>query len=296
MACCAVAMAALLDPLAPPWTPRPPPGARYVAAQPWVAPLEAAEKRLLLACLHNPLIIREPALLEAISKLLPRAHEPLKFTAFPAQLRVSSDGTRVSKHPSDRWGKYRTAVCTSAPMTSGVHYAEFRIIEKAGWIRVGVVNAELQHEHPPVVDDERSRPRSSAVDDGWTRRYGSRASGAFDASGGGSATSGAMGWGYNAALGSCWHNSGFVDWVGQRVAETGDVVGLLLDVDHGCLDVFLDGERLGRMVDHSVSLASAAIVTQSPGGEESSALCWMVELHDAADQVEIVGKQPPQLG
>ena len=287
------AMAALLDPLAPPWTPRPPPGApRNVEAQPWVAPLEAAEKRLLLAYLHHPRIIREPALLEAISKLLPRAHEPLKFTAFPTQLRVSSDGARVSKHPSDRWGKYRTAVCTTTPMISGVHYAEFRLIEKAGWIRVGVVNAKLQQ---PVVVDERSRPRGSAINDGWTRCCGSRAAVAFDAFGAGSATSGAMGWGYNVALGSCWHNSGFVDWVGQRVAKTGDIVGLLLDVDHGCLDVFIDGERLGRMVDHSVSLASAAIVTQSPSREASSALCWMVELHDVADQVEIVGKQPPQL-
>jgi hypothetical protein len=276
----------LLDPLASPWIPAQPP--RRVVAQPWVAPLEAAEKRLLLAALHHPRIVREPALLEAISELLPAAHDPLRFTSFPTQLQVSNDGVRVSKHPGDRWGNYRTAICTSAPMTCGVHYAEFRLIEKAGWIRVGVVNAVLRH--PSLMDEYAHEPRTSD-----TGRSGSRA---FDALGGGSATASAMGWGYNVALGSCWHNSGFVDWVGQRVTETGDVVGLLLDVDHGCLDVFVNGEKLGRMVDHSVSLANIAIVSPSMGGDgvtESNALCWMVELHDAADQVEIVGKQAPQL-
>ena len=299
-----------LDPLAPPWMPRPPPP-RRVVAKPWVSPLEAAEKRLLLAALHHPHIIREPALLATISELLPAAREPLRFTAFPIQLQVSSDGARVSKHPGDRWGNYRTAVCTSSPMTSGEHYAEFRLIEKVGWIRVGVVNAQLRH--PSLMEKYYSQPRRSDA--------GRSGSVAFDPLVNRSATASAMGWGYNVALGSCWHNSGFVDWLGQRVAETGDVVGLLLDVDHGCLDVFINGEKLGRMIDHSVSLASIAIVAQAAGVREaragggrgddrprssenttlsgdsieSNALCWMVELHDAADQVEIVGKQPPQL-
>ena len=194
-------------------------------------------------------------------------------------------------------------------MTCGVHYAEFRLIEKVGWIRVGVVNAELRHSS--VMDNYNSQPRAS--DTGRSSNL------AFDPLVGGSATAGAVGWGYNAALGSCWHNSGFVDWIGQRVAHTGDVVGLLLDVDHGCLDVFINGEKLGRMIDHSVSLASIAVVAQPPsvrgaragGGRgdnrssenttvtgdliESNALCWMVERHDAADQVDIVGKHPPQL-
>lgn len=250
-----------------------------------MAPLEAAEKRLLLALLHHPRVIRESGLLLAIAELLPGACEPLMFTVFPAQLQVSHGGARISKQPSDRWGKYRTAVCTGAPMTSGLHYAEFRLIERSGWVRVGVVNVELDSStagRPGAV-------ASSAGSDGSSEQYHNAC--AFDALGGGSATASSVGWGYNAALGSCWHNSGFSDWAGQRVAGSGDVIGLLLDVNHGCLDVFLNGERLGRMVDHSVRLASVAVVTSV-----RSALCWMVELHDTADQVEIEGKQPPQLG
>ena len=33
---------------------------------------------------------------------------------------------------------------------------------------------------------------------------------------------------------------------GQRAADSGDTVWLLLDVNQGCLDVFLNGERLGK--------------------------------------------------
>ena len=135
---------------------------RLVVARPWVAPLEAAEKRLLLAALHHPRVIRESGLLLAIAELLPRACEPLKFTVFPAQLQVSHDGARISKQPSDRWGKYRTAVCTGAPMTSGLHYAEFRLIERAGWVRVGVVNVEL---YTSAADRPGALHASSATSD-----------------------------------------------------------------------------------------------------------------------------------
>lgn len=238
-----------------------------------MTPLEAAAKRLLLAMLYQPCIIREPGLLETISRLLPRAHEPLTFSAFPPQLQVSHGSTRVSKHHSDRWGKYRTAVCTKAPMTRDKHYAEFRLIKKVGWIRVGVVKAKLLCRPSGAIgcDDEDDCSRVNNI--------------GFDASRGGSATASEFGWGFNVALGSCWHNSGFTDWDGQHAAETGDVVGMLLDVDVGCLDVFINGKRLGQMVACSANLSRAA----------KCGLYWMAELHDAADQVEIEGKQPPQL-
>jgi len=314
-----------LDPLAAPWLPPSSPGGLPADADseqpaPWPRPLESAQRRLALAALHHPRLgaasggaqLRELALLQVVAQLLPAAREPLQFTAYPMQLQVSEDGARVSKQPGDRWGKYRTAVCTNTPMTKGVHYAEFRLVRKAGWLRVGVVNADLQ------PHQQQSDPFNALS---WAPTE------SFDARCGGSATASSWGWGYNAALGSCWHKSGFEDWVGQRAADSGDTVGLLLDVNQGCLDVFLNGERLGRMVDHSVSLACAAAAAGTPGGrrrrrrsgpgeqraddaevdeeEEDNhrddgfgrhGLCWMVELHDLLDVVEIEGKHPPTAG
>ena len=251
----------------------------YTTPKRWIAPLEAAERRLLLAQLHHGRLgagspgahLRERQLISAVAALLPAGRAPLAFTAFPHYVEASETGNSVAKSSADRWGKYRTAVCTDAPMSSGVHFAEFTLLQRAGWLRVGVANADLSASDPSYG--------VHAADIGGSNY-------AFDATCGGSATATSHAWGLNTALGSLWHNSGFEDWVGQRAAEAGDTVGLLLDVDVGCIDVFLNRVRLGRMVDRSLALAAAPT-------RGSGALCWMVELHDVADKVRIEGREPP---
>lgn len=92
----------------------------YTTPERWIAPLEAAERRLLLAQLHHARLgagapgghLREMQLISAVAALLPAARAPLKFTAFPHYLEASDTGSSVAKSPADRWGKYRTAVCT----------------------------------------------------------------------------------------------------------------------------------------------------------------------------------------
>jgi hypothetical protein len=265
----------LLNPLAPAWRPATEPRCCWPPLPPWwMGPLAVACKRLLLARAVLP-ALREPALVEDIAAHL-RGRAPLRFThAAPTLIATADDsGATARKAPADRWGHYRSglAFCKAAAgdadpppgcgwdalgsirngMLTGRHFAVFTIVHRGGWLRVGVT--------PP-----------------WLAQ-------AFQA--GGTSASGQDGcWAFNTALGQLAHGREHSEWAGQECADTGDEIGLLLDLGggatgEGSLTVYKNGARLGVMVPQGAGL----------GGP----LCWCVELHDAADVVRVAERPDPE--
>jgi 23S rRNA maturation mini-RNase III len=88
------------------------------------------------------------------------------------------------------------------------------------------------------------------------------------------------GWGYSARLGNLHHNTlrPTTRWTGQRVAQEGSVIGMLLNMTTGTLTVYHNGKCLGDMVR---------------SGLKSKSLVWMVQLSDGAE-VCIARKEEPQ--
>ena len=76
------------------------------------------------------------------------------------------------------------------------------------------------------------------------------------------------------------------EWQGMRKAESGDEVGLLLDLDEFTLSVYLNGARLGVMAGGT---AGQAIVGQGPmhSCHQEEGFRWAVSMGFVGDQVRV---------
>ena len=88
---------------------------------------------------------------------------------------------------------------------------------------------------------------------------------------------GGGGWGFYAIGGQLAHNGQWGDWEGMRPAPPGAEVGLLLDYERATLTVFIDGHRKGILADGVCG-----------------PLCWMAELRNAGDSLELREMPPPE--
>ena len=269
-----------LNPRAPPFAPLPQPGRSHPEATPYLSAVDAARRRLLLAALLHPRLglgtpaiatLREPALLATIAALLPVGRTPLAFTVASPTLDISAeDGALVRRQPSDRWGHYRTAICVQqAPMASGVHYAEFTLVNRGGWVKLGVVDAQFLAEHDPTgLGWSDSNPAVRPTDAELRST---------------SPTATAWGWGYNTALGSLSHNRREISWAGQQPAAVGDCIGLLCDFDDGSITLYKNAVTMGYLIHPGA------------GAEDlrGRRVYWMAELHDVRDAVRIVAMRHP---
>jgi hypothetical protein len=154
-------------------------------------------------------------------------------------VKLSADGTEATKRDDGGLdnGTSRTAAGSGLPR-KGRHFAEFTILRGTD-VRVGVI-----------------RP-------GW------------DVEAGGDA------W---AAHGHCLYHvgngarcPGQKEWEGRQRAQKGDRIGLLLDLDQGCMSIYKNGSRLG-LLQHSGL---------------SGQFCWAATLHNEDDAVHIQGNPMP---
>jgi hypothetical protein len=152
-----------------------------------------------------------------------------------------SDGGSQATRSADESDGYNTyfVAASEGVMRAGRHYAQFTVLSRVSGISFGVIR--------PGWDVEREVDAYSvpghcfyATDDG--SRYP-------DDNG----------------------------WEGSQVAEEGDRIGLLLDLDQGSMTVYKNDERLGVMVTSGLI----------------GPYCWAAELHDEGDSVLIERADAP---
>ena len=135
-------------------------------------------------------------------------------------------------------------------MAEGRHYAEFAVVKSTLEMSVGVV---------PAAD----AGRVAGLADGW---YEEPAVHMW-----------VSGNGYH-----CRQGGRSSHWEGQAGYYTGDVVGLLLDLDAGTLTAYKNGAVLGVMVPN----ASVKELGAGP-------FCWALDLNYKGDAVRLARRPPP---
>eukprot|EP01047_Picozoa_sp_COSAG01_P019065 COSAG01_NODE_1049_length_11922_cov_10.559587_10_plen_346_part_00 len=98
-----------------------------------------------------------------------------------------------------------------------------------------------------------------------------------------------------------WANSGLCcspeyEWEGQEGAEEGDRIGLLLDLDEGCMVVYRNDKRLGVMAAPGSPRWHPPRGGGGDGegeGEGEEGLCWAVVFGDSGDRVRVEGSSWP---
>eukprot|EP01043_Picozoa_sp_COSAG02_P033410 COSAG02_NODE_2278_length_9240_cov_2.311016_2_plen_1828_part_00 len=88
---------------------------------------------------------------------------------------------------------------------------------------------------------------------------------------------GGKGWGFYAVGGQMVHDGQWGDWEGMQPAPPDAEVGLLLDYERATLTVFINGIRCGILADGV-----------------SGPLCWMTELRNVGDSVELREQPAPE--
>eukprot|EP01046_Picozoa_sp_COSAG06_P025637 COSAG06_NODE_2166_length_7431_cov_10.271959_11_plen_235_part_00 len=154
---------------------------------------------------------------------------------------------------------FQSAVCAEHPMAEGAHYVEMTLLEKGG-SRYGAF--------------------MGVVGQG------------FDAAGGGRAYNSAEGWLLSTGDGNLVHAGRYngSDWEGMPQRDEikpGGVVGLLLDVGHRTLSVYLNGARRGVMVAPGMKNYDGEAVAPLAGP-----LRWAVDVGLGAS-VRIAAAMPP---
>ena len=91
------------------------------------------------------------------------------------------------------------------------------------------------------------------------------------------------GCGYMICSGCCRADGAAMGWAGQEPAGQGDTIGLLLDCEHGCVTIYKNSRRLGRMVAPG----------QLPPGH--GPLCWAVSLHSGSECVGVANIETERL-
>ncbi|EJK75276.1 hypothetical protein THAOC_03005 [Thalassiosira oceanica] len=134
-----------------------------------------------------------------------------------------------------------TAVASNYVMESGIHYAEFQITE--GNPLVGIVRPMSNLDQSRYANDNFNFFARSLRDDFLAARTVEWGTGNVHVCYC-RCKSGKMGW-------SNWDNEEHigVNWEGMEGCETGDCVGMLLNLDEGTLAVYKNNRRLGVMKD-----------------------------------------------
>ena len=178
-------------------------------------------------------------------------HEPLTFTVAPPAVACAGGAATVVGAVG-----FATAVCAQAPMRAGVHHADFHIVNasKAARTRlcwVGVVRSD------------------------------------FDAVAGGRATRHTRAWGWSGIGGGSICTRGVPSLIGGFRAdwETGDTLGLRLDLDRGRLVGYKNGNRLGCLTDQ-------VSANRDEDEDEGAAFCWFVEMYAVGTAVAIASGAP----
>jgi hypothetical protein len=136
--------------------------------------------------------------------------EPVVFTDADAGV-VLSDGGAVAMDCST-YMEHLPAVCGRVAMRSGRHYVEMASLQgRTAMYGVVGVNFDATYRMPA-----------------WKSQHG---------------------WMFGCYDGSLYHACTYRDWPGMQRTRVGDVVGLLLDLTAGSLTVYVNGTRLGLMVE-----------------------------------------------
>ena len=170
--------------------------------------------------------------------VLHESENPLKFDTLWGHGIVHQNGRKTSV-----FGKsgitLGTAVARNYVMQSGIHYAEFHV---TGSARVGVVRSLN-----PSPGRFTNRPFHFFI----RELFGDFSAARTESWGTGNVhscdyatSSGTMRW-------TNWDNlsESLVEWEGMEGCESGDTVGMLLDLDVGTLSVYKNNRRLGVMKD-----------------------------------------------
>ena len=136
--------------------------------------------------------------------------QPVVFTDADEGV-VLSHGGAVATDCST-YMEHLPVMCRRVAMRSGVHYVEMTSLQGCTAM-YGVVGANFA--------PARRMPA-------WKSRHG---------------------WMFGCYDGSLYHACTYRDWPGMRRTQVGDVVGLLLDLNSGSLAVYVNGTRLGMMVE-----------------------------------------------
>ena len=145
-----------------------------------------------------------------------------------------------------------TAVCTTAPMHAGRHYAEFTVTERSE-AAIGVCS-------------DRFDPRGNGHCTGQCQTSTDPCMAPVSHSDKGWLVSIRRSYDHNPrSRGLLSHNNTEHRWPGHKGAKLGDRIGLLLDMNEGSLAVYKNDARLG-----------VAVTTGLPRG-----LCWCAELEVA---------------
>ena len=159
-----------------------------------------------------------------------------------------------------RFATPRAAICETCTMSSGVHYAEFAPTSCFGC--VGVARPDFDVQSPDMGLCTRSA--RSLARDARTRAQG------------GTPMDSSVTWAYDLYDGELMYAGEHHEWDGQKGWQPGQALGLQLDLAAGTVEVFLDGQRLGRMAE----------------GLEGP-LCWYAEIWQGGGAVRIQAKPPP---
>lgn len=146
----------------------------------------------------------------ALMRELELLAQPVVFTDADEGVVLSHGG--VVATDCSTYMEHLPVVCRRVAMRSGVHYVEMTSLQGCTAM-YGVVGANFA--------PARRMPA-------WKSRHG---------------------WMFGCYDGSLYHACTYRDWPGMRRTQVGDVVGLLLDLDSGSLAVYVNGMRLGMMVE-----------------------------------------------
>ena len=146
----------------------------------------------------------------SLMRELERLVQPIVFTSADAGV-ILSDGGSVATDCST-YMEHLPAVCGRVPMRAGVHYVEMVSLQgRTAMYGVVGVNFDPKYRMPA-----------------WKSQHA---------------------WMFGCFDGSLYHACTYRDWPGMQRTQVDDVVGLLLDLDAGSLAVFVNGVRLGLMVE-----------------------------------------------
>lgn len=163
----------------------------------------------------------------ALMRELELLAKPVVFTDADQGIMLSHAGAVATD--CSTYMEHLPVVCGRVAMRSGLHYAELTSL-RGCTAMYGVVGADFE-----------AARRIPA----WKSQNG---------------------WMFGCYDGRLYHACTYRDWPGMRRTQVGDVVGLLLDLNTGSLAVYVNGARLGLMVESGL---------RGP-------LCWVADLYSSS--------------
>lgn len=146
----------------------------------------------------------------ALMRELELLAKPVVFTDADEGVVLSHGGTVATD--CSTYMEHLPVMCGSVAMRDGLHYVEMTSLQGCTAM-YGVVGANFAPTHKMPA---------------WKSRHG---------------------WMFGCYDGSLYHACTYRDWPGMQRTQVGDVVGLLLDLHSGSLAVYVNGTRLGLMVE-----------------------------------------------